>query len=82
MATILPPTLATRAAGMILFITRKWPPAVGGMETYSVKLSQALQKLSTVEVMALPGLILGNRTHLCCIVFSPIDALENRRISP
>ena len=55
MATILPPTLATRAAGMILSITRKWPPAVGGMETYSVKLSHALSKLAKIEVVALPG---------------------------
>lgn len=28
------------------------------------------------EVMALPGLIAGNRTHLACIALSPIDALE------
>jgi hypothetical protein len=28
------------------------------------------------EVMAVPGLILGDRTHLVCIVFSPVDALE------
>ena len=28
------------------------------------------------EVMAIPGLLFGNRTHLACLVFSPIDALE------
>ena len=30
------------------------------------------------EVMALPGLFFSQRTHLCCIVFSPIDWLENK----
>ena len=30
------------------------------------------------EVMAFPGLIFGNRTHLACITFSPIDALEEK----
>jgi hypothetical protein len=28
------------------------------------------------EVMTVPGMILGNRTHLVCIVFSPIDWVE------
>lgn len=39
----------------IRFITRKWPPAVGGMETYSVKLSEALRNSMEVDVWALPG---------------------------
>jgi len=30
------------------------------------------------EVMTLPGMIFGDRTHLCCIAFSPIDWAENR----
>ena len=33
---------------------------------------------SGCEVMAFPGLILGNRTHLACIALSPIDALEEK----
>ena len=40
---------------MIRFITRKWPPAVGGMEIYSLKLSEALAKNAPVAVTALPG---------------------------
>ncbi len=40
---------------MITFITRKWPPAVGGMERYSAALVQALTKRQTVRVMPLPG---------------------------
>ncbi len=39
----------------VLLITRKWPPAVGGMETYSVRLAEALEAHAEVEVLALPG---------------------------
>jgi glycosyltransferase involved in cell wall biosynthesis len=39
----------------ILFVTRKWPPATGGMETYSVMLTAALAAEEPVEVVALPG---------------------------
>jgi hypothetical protein len=28
------------------------------------------------EVMTLPGMLLGKRTHLVCIAFSPVDWLE------
>lgn len=34
---------------------------------------------SGCEVMAIPGLIFGNRTHLACIAFCPVDALEETR---
>ena len=30
------------------------------------------------EVMTVPGMILGKRTHLVCIAFSPIDWVETR----
>jgi hypothetical protein len=30
------------------------------------------------EVMAIPGFILGKRTHLVCIAFSPFDWLEEK----
>jgi glycosyltransferase involved in cell wall biosynthesis len=39
----------------ILFVTRKWAPATGGMETYSLRLTEALAKFEPVEVIALPG---------------------------
>jgi hypothetical protein len=42
-------------------------------------LIDALRADAGCEVMALPGLIFGNRTHLACIVFSPVDALENQQ---
>ncbi|MEO0427835.1 MAG: glycosyltransferase family 4 protein [Pseudomonadota bacterium] len=39
-----------------LLITRKWPPAVGGMETWSVEVADALRALGhTVDARALPG---------------------------
>lgn len=39
----------------ITFVSRKWPPAMGGMETYSERLSRHLQDHGEVEVFALPG---------------------------
>ncbi len=30
------------------------------------------------EVMTLPGLLMGKRTHLVCIVFSPLDWIEEK----
>lgn len=30
------------------------------------------------EVMTVPGMVFGKRTHLVCIAFSPIDWLEDR----
>ena len=37
----------------IVFVTRKWPPSVGGMETYAKKISQELQEYTKVRVNAL-----------------------------
>ena len=39
----------------VLFLTRKWPPAVGGMETYSRELATDLAPLVNLTVRALPG---------------------------
>ena len=39
----------------VLFITRKWPPAVGGMETYSVELANVLSTVCRLSVRRLPG---------------------------
>mgnify|MGYP006276265803 CR=1 FL=1 len=47
----------TSRPGRVLFITRKWPPACGGMETYSRELTSALsQRADThLDILALPG---------------------------
>ena len=49
----------------VLFITRKWPPAVGGMETYSVELSRELDQLDEIEltIRKLPGRTDGRPPH-------------------
>ncbi|WP_164844072.1 glycosyltransferase family 4 protein [Croceicoccus ponticola] len=39
----------------ILFITRKWAPAIGGMETYSMRLVEALGESTDLRVLSLPG---------------------------
>ena len=39
----------------IRFVTRKWAPAMGGMETYCHRLTEELSKNYEVDVMALPG---------------------------
>lgn len=39
----------------VLFITRKWPPAVGGMETYSRELARELKKQVDLDLLVLPG---------------------------
>lgn len=39
----------------VLFITRKWAPAVGGMETYSYELSRNLSQLCSLKIHCLPG---------------------------
>lgn len=39
----------------VVFVTRKWAPAVGGMETWSMRISEALQGRADVEVVSLPG---------------------------
>lgn len=33
---------------------------------------------SGCEVMSIPGLVLGERTHLACVIFSPVDWLEEK----
>lgn len=41
-------------------------------------LVDAARAATGCEVMALPGLLFGNRTHLPCIALGPIDAWEKR----
>lgn len=39
----------------ILFISRKWPPAIGGMETYSFELAAGLARHADVRKLVLAG---------------------------
>ena len=51
------PELTSLDGKRFLFITRKWPPAVGGMEIYSSELAAAL--LDEGHVAAVPGEAMG-----------------------
>ncbi|MDR7104038.1 glycosyltransferase family 4 protein [Croceicoccus sp. BE223] len=69
----------------ILFVTRKWAPAVGGMETYSMRLAEAMQAIEPVEVVALPGKPHGmppGALALLAFPFRVIAALLRRRRMP
>jgi glycosyltransferase involved in cell wall biosynthesis len=51
----------------VLFVTRKWPPAIGGMETYSAELVRELEHLVDLSVLALPGKERGGRPSLLAL---------------
>jgi glycosyltransferase involved in cell wall biosynthesis len=48
------------AKNALLFVTRKWPPAIGGMESYSVSLAGGLKTHFDVALKVLPGNPNGN----------------------
>ncbi len=39
----------------VLFVTRKWPPAIGGIEKYSVEVTKSLKQRVDLEVLSLKG---------------------------
>ena len=39
----------------VLFLTRKWAPAIGGMEVYSMELSEELSHKVNLTVRSLAG---------------------------
>lgn len=41
----------SRNTPRVLFVTRNWPPAVGGMETYCYELTRAMSKMCEIEVI-------------------------------
>lgn len=58
-----------------LFVTRKWPPAVGGMETWSVRMADELSKLGPVQVIALPGCADGRAPPAWRLLLFPFTVL-------
>ena len=56
------------AAVRVLFLTRKWPPAIGGMEAYCRELTRALEERVDIEVRALPGRADGRPPSAAAIV--------------
>lgn len=39
----------------VVFITRKWSPAMGGMETYCLRLTEEMAKTQVLDIVSLPG---------------------------
>jgi hypothetical protein len=61
----------------VFFIGYGGPAATGALTFISVSLIiAAVRSDSGCEVMSIPTVFLGKHTHLCCIVFSPIDWIE------
>lgn len=53
----------------VFFITRKWPPAIGGMETYSVRLVHELNRLTNLSLLCLPGRDNGKPPYVWTLMF-------------
>ena len=47
------------APASVRFVTRKWPPTVGGMETYSARLAEGLDGRVALDLIHLPGIADG-----------------------
>lgn len=65
-----------------LFITRKWAPAIGGMETWSLRLSEELGKLGPLEVLALPGQSDGHRPGALAMLGFGLKAVRHYLTRP
>lgn len=52
----------------VRFITRKWAPAMGGMETYCLRLTQELSKTHRLDIMALPGKLDGDVPSVIALI--------------
>jgi glycosyltransferase involved in cell wall biosynthesis len=61
----------------LLFITRKWPPAIGGMESYSVSLARSLTAHFDVSLLVLPGRLNGNPPGLVSYALFLLRALTH-----
>ena len=61
-------------SGRVVFVTRKWAPAVGGMETYCLRLSEELARRTPLEVIALPGRSDGSPPGAAALLAFPFTA--------
>ena len=74
----------------ILFISRKWPPAVGGMETHAIELFAGLSELADVHPLVLagrpdgraPGLLAYATFVLKAMLFCSWNARKFDRVIP
>lgn len=60
----------------VLFITRKWEPAIGGMETYCVKVVERLKAHHAVDVIALSGRDDGHTPTMFGLLLFPFTVLR------
>ncbi len=67
---------AAPAPPRVWFITRKWGPAMGGMETYCERLTKELGRMTPLEVIALPGRADGSPPHWCALMLFPMMVLR------
>lgn len=63
-------------AADIFFVTRKWPPAMGGMETYAKRLTDELSNLALLQVVALPGRNDGQPPSTWALLRFPLTVLR------
>lgn len=64
------------ASSRILFVTRKWAPAIGGMETYSHRLTEELGRIEPVQTVALPGRDDGSPPGVGALLRFPFTVLR------
>lgn len=63
----------------VFFIGYGGPAATGALTFISFSLIiAAIRSDSGCEVMSIPSMFTGKHTHLCCLIFSPIDWIENK----
>ena len=68
--------LAEKASPRVLFVTRKWAPAIGGMETYSLKLVEHVAPHQDVDVIALEGRSNRRPPHAIALLLFPFQVLR------
>ena len=69
----------------IMFLTRKWAPAIGGMESYSLRLTEEIARNEPIDVVALPGRDDGSPPSLSSLLRFPFKILRrwlSRRQTP
>lgn len=63
----------------LVFVLSDAPGQLGTLLFVGISLLfTAMRNDAGCEVMTLPGMVLGRRTHLVCVAFSPIDWVEEK----
>ena len=63
----------------LVFVLSDAPGRLGTLLFVGISLLlTALRNDAGCEVMTLPGIVLGRRTHLVCVAFSPLDWVEEK----